>query len=279
MASKRVAFFYQTFTQQDNCLDELDKRVTDLYISSVHFGSDPVTKKPYIHLNDHPPAYFKQFFLDLDRIRSGCRVHIMIGGAGGGLAPLVLKPSIYLPMLESFLRYQTRITGINIDVEEPGITTSQVQLLVRQLHQSFQGYELSLSPIASPASFLEAGSFSIATFAQTPEAKWVRTYLVQMYSDFSNEALEAFVDAKLDYSDILVGTISDQFRYRMGDLGKAYSNMLRAHPNLGGAFDWEMYDAPVDWTDTIYACNNGRVSEEGDAVDTEWGMLNLCPIL
>lgn len=278
MSNKRVAFFYQTFTQQDNCLDELDKRVTDLYISSVHFGSGPITKKPYIHLNDHPPAYFKEFFLDLDKVRSGCRVHIMIGGAGGGLAPLVLKPSIYLPMLESFLRYQTRITGINIDVEEAGISTEQVQQTLRHLHQSFPGYELSLSPIASPASFLHSGSFSIRDFVRAPEAQLVRTYLVQMYSDFSNEALEAFVDAQLKYSDILVGTISDQFRYRMGDLAKAYSHMLHAHPDLGGAFDWEMYDSPVDWTDTIYACNNGGVSGEGE-VNTEWGMLNLCPIL
>ena len=276
---RRIAFYYQTFTQHDNCLNDLDPRVTDLYVAAVHFGHDPVTKKPYIHLNDHPPPYFNTFFEDLDKVRNDVRVHVMIGGAGGGLAPLIQKPTIYMPMLQSFLLYHDRITGINIDVEEPGISTDDVCQLLQRLHELFRGYELSLAPIASPASGTPypKDTFQWSAFLQRQEANLVRTYLVQMYSDFTVDALNAFMRNKtLLSSNILVGTISDQFKYRMKDLGTHYYNMLAAHPDLGGAFDWEMYDAPSDWVDTVANCHQQFID---DAEVDDWGVHDFCLLL
>ena len=277
---KRIAFYYQTFTRHDNCLEEIDKRVTDLYISSIHFGFDLTTKKPYMHLNDHPTSYFKELFDDLDKLTSKCRVHIMIGGAGGGLSPLIQKPIIYMPMLRCFLRFQTRITGINLDVEEPDVTTSDVQQLITNLHTMLPGYELSLSPIASPASFLSSSFFSLEKFIKTEEASWVKTYLIQMYSDFSCEALESYLSdyPKIKYTQVLVGTLSDQFKYRMNDLHLNYKQMLQKHPDLGGIFDWEMFDAPNDWVDTVAACTTKPTTENVSMFYNE-NIVSYCTLL
>lgn len=282
----RIAFYYQTFTQEHNCLRDMDQRVTDLYIASIHFGSDPVTKKPYMHLNDHPPSYFRKMLDDLDMLHHTCRVHLMIGGAGGGLAPLIYKSNIYMPMLQSFLRFNNRITGINIDVEEPNVSTEQVCVLLKSLNEKFRGYELSLSPIVSPASS-ESSSladrtttpprFSLHEFGARPESKLVRTYLLQMYSNFNNEALEEFVEQhQLSYSSVLVGTLSNQFRDGLHLLQSLYTDILSEHPDLGGAFDWEMFDAPKGWVECIDNCH---IQCLDDLEIDDWGVTDFCLLL
>lgn len=283
---KRICFFYQTFTKQNSQLRDLNPNVTDLIVSSIHFARDPVTKKPYMHLNDNNPDHFELLFSALDRLRPSVRVHVMIGGAGGGLGPLVHSPNIYYPMLKSFLRYEQRITGINIDVEEPGVSTSDVVSLVEKLHRAFPGFELSMAPVASPApsGAAEAAApdpprplFDFSAFVASPSACLVRSYMVQMYSDFTNAALEAFVQSStgMRYEQVLVGTLSEQFEGRMEHLRTEYGEMLQRHPMLAGAFNWELFDVPDDWAVTINECNDACINEEL----YEWGMINLCPLL
>ena len=51
--TNKIIYFYQTFNGLDNIINLLFKnRVTDIILSSVHFGYD--SGNPYIHLNDYP---------------------------------------------------------------------------------------------------------------------------------------------------------------------------------------------------------------------------------
>jgi len=50
----KIIYYYQTFIGLENILNQKQKIVTDIIISSIHFGLD-MNNNPYIHLNDFTP--------------------------------------------------------------------------------------------------------------------------------------------------------------------------------------------------------------------------------
>ena len=51
----RIIYYYQTFTSLKSILDLKPQLVTDIIVSSIHFGKN-LDLSPYIHLNDHIPT-------------------------------------------------------------------------------------------------------------------------------------------------------------------------------------------------------------------------------
>ena len=47
----KIIYYYQTFNGLDNIIDNPNTYVTDIIISSIHFGYN--LENPYIHLNNY----------------------------------------------------------------------------------------------------------------------------------------------------------------------------------------------------------------------------------
>ena len=256
---KRVAFYYQTFTDQSHdLLNSLDPHcVTDLYLSSVHFGTDSDTGRPYIHLNDYSPQDFPNFLERVSQLPDSIRVHIMIGGAGGGLAPLCVDQETYLPLLRGFLACNPRITGINIDVEESGINEHRLEKLIVKLNYLYPDFEFAMAPILSPCTRHDQSEFDFATFVRSNASKYISTYCVQMYGVFSADALRTFICQfpTIDSSQVMLGTISGEFT-KPSDLKKNYEQILQEFPDIQGIVNWELYGTPAWWAKTVLGCYN-----------------------
>ena len=91
----RVMFYYQTFTpgsRATRLITDLQMEyVTDVFLSAVHFGRDPVTRKPYVHLNDNHPSEFEGLLADVKRTQRRIQGHC-------GLQPLVEQPDIFIDL-------------------------------------------------------------------------------------------------------------------------------------------------------------------------------------
>ena len=276
MQRRRVGLYYQTFTNTNyKALQNLDPHVTDIYLSAVHFGLDE-DNQPYIHLNDYPPSHFSSFLEKLESIRPGVRLHVMIGGAGGGLAPLCNDITTYLPLLRGFLACNPRITGINLDIEEYGVKEDNLEYLVDRLKYLYPGFELAMAPIASPCKGKQTkkqlNEFNLQTFLKSNAATCIKTYCVQMYGDFTIEVLRSFCDSypQIRNSQIMLGTISDEFN-TPATLQKAYHKILETYPEVAGIVNWELYDAPRWWPQAVSS------SPFEDADDNYYSLL--CPLL
>lgn len=293
---KVVGFYYQTFTREAYPeLSQLDD-VTDLYLSAVHFGTEGGA--PYIHLNDYPPEHFADFLKAVDYIPENIRVHVMLGGAGGGLEPLLDQPEVFFPLFQDFLIANSRITGVNLDIEEGGLSESSVESLVETLARTFPGYELSMAPIASPAQpspppqmtpsppttppppTPPAGNepFSLAAFTSSPAGRLVSRYCVQMYGDFTPGALSSFLASYPAIRDtqIVAGTISGQFGGDVKAMAAAYSGLLSEHPGVLGIVNWELYGAPHGWAQAA-ACAGRKEDEREALVESAFYALS-CPM-
>lgn len=279
MSRRRVGFYYQTFTKEDfRPLLELDpNEVTDLYVAAAHFNN---SQAPYLlHLNDHPPEYFTAFLTAVAKLPMGIRVHIMIGGAGGGLAPLCRDPAACLPLLQRFLFDNPRITGINLDIEEPGISEMDVEALVCKLAEAYPGYEIAMAPIASCGASVSpiwktADDFDLSVFTASDAARHVRVYCVQMYGDLSPEALSRFLEAYpcIREDQIIAGTISGEFGRQPRQMAEAYTELLLGWPGVQGIVNWELYDAPDGWAIAAAACPLLFAEEEPTSISA------FCPL-
>jgi len=261
---RRGGVYYQTFTNKDfGLLQSLDpSEVTDLYLAAAHFNN---AQAPYLlHLNDYPPEHFEDFLMAVARLPMGIRVHLMLGGAGGGLAPLCRDPEACLPLLQRFLVNNPRITGLNLDIEESGILENDVEALVCRLARAYPGYEIAMAPIAScrrppsptTTSWKTVDEFDLAVFSATDAARHVRTYCVQMYGDLSPEALNQFLKTypSIRADQIVAGTISGEFGADPHRMADAYTELLLGWPQVQGIVNWELYDAPQGWAAAAAAC-------------------------
>ena len=264
-------YYYQTFQPGPGVsrlvTDPEMEHVTDVLLSAVHFGRDPVTRKPYVHLNDHHPSKFEGLIADAQRLDSKVQIHLMIGGAGGGLRDLVEHQDIFYPLLRSeLLDLFPTVSGINLDVEEGGIAEKDFEQLVGRLHSDYPDMELSLAPVAEDllVSPETSDNFSHAQFLTGPCADKISLLMVQCYGprSFSNEMLDNILGGPLPLSEakIVMGMESGQLGW-LHQVSNAVSEMARHHPSAGGFYDWELYGATKGWARTVSeAANQARSS-------------------
>lgn len=256
----RVMFYYQTFTpgsRATRLITDLQMEyVTDVFLSAVHFGRDPVTRKPYVHLNDNHPSEFEGLLADMKRIHN-VRIHLMLGGAGCGLQPLVEQPDIFYPIFQKeLMALFPTVHGINLDVEEGGIKEADFESFVERLRRDYPDLELSLAPVAEDLLVPPTPSpdFSHAQFLTSSAAKHISLLMVQAYPprSFSADMLGRILSGPLPISEsqVAMGMESGQLGW-LHNVSAAVEGMASRFPKMAGFYDWELYGATSGWSEAV----------------------------
>lgn len=255
----RVAFYYQTFSGLSP-----DLRVTDIYISSVHFGTDQDGEK-YIHINDDPPdadcqrLMWKQTELFANR---GVRIGLMVGGAGGGYAALFSDFDSYYPMLVDCINKHPWVTGVDLDVEEE-VSMENIRMLIRRIRADFgTHFRISMAPLRYSLATDQAGmgGFVYKELYNTAEGRMIDYFNVQAYDDYSVAGFDQMVSNGYPANQLVFGMLSAQFNHQTaGEIMETLRRLRLNHPDIGGVFDWELFNAtpsPVRWSELMTGLMN-----------------------
>jgi len=242
--SKRVIYYYQTFTGIDNII-ELQDVVTHIHLSSIHFG---ITKNQrYIHLNDNSPydPTFNNVWSQLIKYKNVCKgkVILMIGGAGGGFSTLFSDFETYYNLLKTLINKKKNIIdGIDLDVEEQ-VDYKNIKRLISRLKLDFgTEFIITMAPVQFALQSDEPGmgGFSYKTL-YNDIGHLIEYFNGQFYGDYSEEAYTQVIENGYPPNKIVLGSLS-------GNYNKNYSivveNLAKKYPNFGGVFNWEYFDAP-----------------------------------
>lgn len=249
----RIIYYYQTFSTLKSVLYQ-NTPLTHIHLSSIHFGVDN-TNKPYIHLNDNDP-YDKQFDFLWNELKVavhyGIKIHLMIGGAGGGYSTLFSDFETYYAMLYKLIDQKSNvITGIDLDIEEY-VSLDNVKKLIKRLKEDFgNNLSLSMAPIQSSLEYDESGlgGFCYKDLLQSQEGKMIEYFNGQFYGDYSLEAYDAVVKNGYLPEMVVMGCIAGNTDYNEID------KVITKYKNkFGGVFLWEYCYAkpsPGQWLRNI----------------------------
>ena len=250
----KVLVYYQTLTSLKPILTKKTP-VTDIHLSSIHFGVDK-NKKPYIHLNNESPysSTFDTVWKELASAQKlGIQIRLMIGGAGGGYSTLFSNFELYYSFLSDLLRNKSCISGVDLDIEEE-CSLDDVKLLIRSLKEEF-GHNLTLSMAPIQAS-LESdepgmGGWSYKDLIQSPEGKCIDYFNVQFYSDFSFNAYQNIVKNGYLPEMVVMGAMAGE--KDDDEIKKCVENYSS---RFGGVYVWEYCFAkpsPLGWAKDVAA--------------------------
>ena len=248
----KVLVYYQTFTSLKPILIK-NTSVTDIHLSSIHFGLDK-NNKPYIHLNNESPysSTFNTVWKELAMAEKlGINITLMIGGAGGGYSTLFSNFELYYSFLSELLRSKSCITGVDLDIEEE-CSLDDVKLLIRSLKEEF-GHKISLSMAPIQASLENdepgMGGWSYKDLIQSPEGKCIDYFNVQFYSDFSFTAYQNIVKNGYLPEMIVMGSMAGEKNdAEIKKCVESYSS------RFGGVYVWEYCFAkpsPLGWAKDV----------------------------
>ena len=132
----KTIYYYQSFVGLDKLLTHVQD-IDVIIVSSIHFGKN--NNKPYIHLNNNVPdnKIFDELWLQTEKASvEGCKIMLMMGGAGGAYQQLFSDFNTYYPLLVKTINDRSWITGIDLDIEE-SVKLSDVQMLINHLVKRF----------------------------------------------------------------------------------------------------------------------------------------------
>lgn len=248
--TKRIIFYYQTFKGLSNILYQ-GTPVTDIHLSSIHFGTD-TNGEPYIHLNNYPPDYwaFDSVWDELKMANKlGINIKLMIGGAGGAFTDLFSDFDVYYPMLKDTLDNHPIISGIDLDIEE-GVELDDVIELVKRIHADFPEFDFSFAPLGSSLEYDQGGmgGFCYKDLYNSEIGNLISYFNGQFYGSYQPEDYISCVKNEYPPEKIVMGMLDGQ------DLNQAYNtiaDLVEKYPNFGGVFYWEYYQAPENWAEMV----------------------------
>jgi len=261
---RRIIVYYQTLNGLDAILTP-NPMITHIHLASIHFGADPQTNEPYIHLNNKSP-YDESFATVWEQltqaVRLGIEVKLMIGGAGGGYSTLFSDFNLYYGFLKELLHNKPQISGVDLDIEE-GVSLNNVQILIKQLKEDF-GDELTIS-MAPVQSSLEQdqsgmGGFIYKDLLNSPEGKFIDYFNGQFYSDYSCAAYERVVNNGYNSEMVVMGAIDGEFNF--DEISKT---VTKYGDKFGGVFVWEYCFAkpdPKQWSESMYHLLHNKSTDE-----------------
>ena len=245
----KVIYYYQSFVGLEKLFSHIQD-VDVLIVSSLHFGQK--NKQPYIHLNDNDPknSIFDQMWLETEKASvQGCKIMLMMGGAGLAYRVLFSDFDIYYPLLTQLLREKPWISGIDLDIEEE-TTLENVQMLIRHLVNDFgPDFTITMAPISSS---LEADGGSMAgfnykTLYESEEGKHIAWFNTQCYYSFSKNTYDKIIQNGYPPEKVVMGMESGQFtKQNFENALSEVHNIITEYPDMGGVYDWEYLDAPPD---------------------------------
>ena len=248
--SKRVIFYYQTFTGLTPILKK-NPDVTHIHLSSFHFGTE-TDGQPYIRLNNLYPDHskFNQVWEDLtSATKLGIKVLIMIGGAGGGYSALFQDYITAYEQLKQLLQRHPCIIGIDLDIEE-SVSLNNVKKLISDIKVDFPHFLISMAPIQSSLQQDDPGmgGFVYKELYQSREGQLIDYFNGQFYSDFSERAYEQVILNGYPANKVVMGSMSGR-----GNIDVVRS-LVSKYSTFGGVFSWEYNNtipSPQDWSEAM----------------------------
>lgn len=247
MSEPRIIYYYQTLTDLSSVCIE-NGPVSHIVLSSFHFGTNS-DKSPYIHLNNYPPtdprfakpwAQLKNAYMNYN-----IQIHIMLGGAGSAFETMFSDYSTYYNLLlETILTYPF-ITGINLDVEEE-VSLENIKKLICDLKGDCgPNFTITMAPIQSALQTNQPGmgGFSYKDLYNSAEGKYISWFNGQFYFELLPSAFIECVENGYPASKVVLGMIQDQ---DFETAKKVVSEIKAKHPDFGGVYMWEYFNAPPE---------------------------------
>ena len=190
----KTIYYYQTFVGLDKMLTHIQD-IDVIIVSSIHFGKN--TDKPYIHLNNNVPdnKIFDELWLQTEKASvEGCKIMLMMGGAGLAYKELFSDFDTYYPLLKQLIIEKSWIKGIDLDVEE-NTSIENIKMLINRLVQDFSNnneFIITMAPVSSTLS-TDGSSFAGFNYKElynSKEGKYIHWFNTQCYYSFSFETYD-----------------------------------------------------------------------------------------
>jgi hypothetical protein len=249
----KTIYYYQTFVGLEKMLTHIQD-IDVIIVSSIHFGKNS-DKIPGIYLNDNVPddIIFNKLWLQTEKASAeGCKIMLMMGGAGGAYQELFSDFDTYYPMLVETINNRSWITGIDLDIEE-NTKLGNIQMLINRLIEDFgEEFTITMAPVSSSLENdgSSMGNFNYKTLYNSNEGKYINWFNTQCYYSFSFETYNSIITNGYPPEKIVMGMESGQFNE------STFSNALNevkkiknTYPDFSGIYDWEYLNAPPDNND------------------------------
>ena len=260
----KTIYYYQSFTGLEKALENITD-IDVIIVSSIHFGKNG--QQPYIHLNDNDPGNtsFDKMWMETKKASvQGCKIMLMMGGAGYAYRTLFTDFDIYYQLLTQMIRERPWISGIDLDIEEE-TTLENVQMLIRHLVDDFgPSFTITMAPISLSLES-DGGSmagFNYKTLYESPEGNHISWFHTQCYYSFSKNTYDKIIQNGYPPEKVVMGMESGQFtKGTFHNALQEVHNILSEYPTMAGVYDWEYLDAPPDdkdpskWASLMKSCS------------------------
>lgn len=261
----KIILYYQSFIGLEKIYNEDDVYVTNIHLSSLHFGPND-DNSSYIHLNNLSPysSKFNKVWDDLVKCKKkGIKIIIMLGGAGGAYNYMFKNNETYLECLNLLLKLindkEDIIDGIDLDVEEE-IGLDNILKLIRDLNAKLpKNFIFSMAPVSD---YLISDSPGMGGFKYSDIIK----------SDVGNR-IDYFNGQFYDYSIFEETTLTDIYNmctkvipreklvlgieYISSDFYDELYSITVSKP-ISGVYFWEYVNMPDGFVENIYFILNHK---------------------
>ena len=244
--SPKVIYYYQSFVGLEQLLVHIED-VDVILVSSIHF--DNPNKKPQIYLNDNVPddPMFDELWLQTKEAScQGCKIMVMMGGAGCAYKALFSDFETYYSLLVKMIQERPWIQGIDLDIEE-GVSLTDVQMLIMRIVSDFgKDFIITMAPVSS--SLVSDGGiagFNYKTLYHSEAGGYIHWFNTQCYNSFSKNTYDSIVNNGYPPEKIVMGMESGQFNNEtFPGAVQEIIKIKKEYPNFGGVYDWEYLNAP-----------------------------------
>jgi hypothetical protein len=266
-----------------------DGVLTHVLVGLLHLGYDNETNKtgPYVHLNNIPPddPSLDNLWSTLKSIQGpNFKVMASLGGGGvGDYGNLFSNYSVFYPMLADTLTTYN-FDGLDLDIEEWGVTTANVQQLVGDLRKTFQnrpgGFLISSAPVASALTGGGSVSADVNYNQLLDQFDWYNLQFYNGWGDLQNGSSSAPPNYNPNYAGVVTACGSTNVGrlvagaltnpnsgggfIGLSTLCPIISSISESYPGFGGVFGWNYQNAldtdgridPLGWAESISGALN-----------------------
>ena len=288
--SNRVILYMTSFNNLSPLVSSAqDGVLTHVLVGLFHLGYDNESTKtsPYVHLNNVVPSdpSLATLWSTLSGIQGpNFKVMASLGGGGvGDYGNLFSNYSVFYPMLAATLK-QYNFDGLDLDIEEWGVTTADVQQLVSDLRRDFQnrpgGFLISSAPVASALTGGGSVSADVNYNQLLSQFDWYNLQFYNGWGSLQNGSSSAPPNYNPNYAGVVaacgasnVGKLvagaltnpnSGGGFVSLSALCPIISSIAETYPGFGGVFGWNYQNAldtegnvdPLGWAESISGAIN-----------------------
>ena len=245
--SSKVIYYYQTFVGLDKLLTHIED-VDVIIVSSIHF--DNIKGEKQIYLNDNLPddSIFDELWLQTKKASvQGCKIMVMVGGAGGAYKQLFSDFETYYPLLVKMIKDKPWIQGVDLDIEE-NVNLSDVQMLIKKLKKDFgKEFIITMAPVSQTLQHdgSSMAGFNYKTLYQSDEGKYIDWFNTQCYGSYTLETYEKIINNGYPPEKVVFGMLAGDYTEFTKSLTEI-NKVKNKYNDMKGVFVWEYIQAPPD---------------------------------